>query len=233
MTFYRLAIFSLVLLFCFSCRNKEEQGTRHEIISVHTDHSKHDHAGHDHTMDEIEAPENTKRENWQKPNAIIGNFDMSEKVVADIGAGTGYFTFRMAPAVKKVIAIDVDERALKYINEKKGLLPDNYGDRIETRLAEYHDPKLKEKEADFVLLVNTYYLIQDRISYFKNLYKCVNDNGQLVIVDYKKEDFPIGPPTKDKLSAEKVKEELTTCGFKEVSIDKNSLEYQYIITAAK
>ena len=63
---------------------------------------------------------NVGRAIWQKPGLVIEKLgDISDKVIADIGAGTGYFSFRLAPRAKKVIAIEIDEALIKYIDSSK------------------------------------------------------------------------------------------------------------------
>lgn len=185
------------------------------------------------SFDEMVASyESPEREAWQKPNYLLGAFDyMEEKTVADLGAGTGYFTFRLAPLVQKIIAIDVDQRFLDFIDARKNLLSDAVANKIETRLAEYHDPKLKPAEVDFILIVNTYHLIQDRIDYFQRLKNALRENGQIIIVDFKKELIPIGPPPELKVASTAVIEELKAAGYTQFEVDIASLEYQYIITA--
>ncbi len=182
--------------------------------------------------DMVAAYESPDREAWQRPGYLLGAFEnMEEKIVADLGAGTGYFTFRIAPMVQKVIAIDVDTRFLDFINARARLLPDELASRIETRLADYDDPKLKPGEVDFILLVNTYYLIEDRVNYFNRLKSALKENGQLIIVDFKKEPLPVGPPVALKVSSGEVIEELKQAGYTQFEMDIASLEYQYIITA--
>ena len=110
---------------------------------------------------------------WQKPNVVIKRLgDLEGKVVADIGAGPyGYFTLRIAhqTAAEKIIALDIDQNAIKFIEGAKILLAENIRNRIETRLVLPDDPKLEPAEADVVLIVNTYTYIEDNVNYLKNL----------------------------------------------------------------
>ncbi len=64
--------------------------------------------------------EDPARAQWQKPDEVIASLGSLEgKTVADIGAGSGYFTFPLAKKAAKVIAIDIDQRFLDYIEQKK------------------------------------------------------------------------------------------------------------------
>jgi SAM-dependent methyltransferase len=171
---------------------------------------------------------------WQKPNMVISLLgDLEGKTVADIGAGTGYFTFRMVPRAKKVIGIDIDRRFINFMDSVRVRLDDRYRDRFETRLAKPDDPLLKPEEADAVVLVNTYGYIGNRIQYLKTLWKGMAPGGRLLIIDFKKNNLPIGPPDEYKVALNQVQRELITSGFTIDKIDQAALDYQYIVLAQK
>jgi len=171
---------------------------------------------------------------WQKPELVISFLgDIKDETVADIGAGTGYFTFRLVPKAKKVIGIDIDARFINFLDSMKVRLPAVYRDRFESRLAKYDDPLLQPGEADNVVIVNTYGYIENRVQYLKTLYKGVAPGGQLLIIDFKKNNLPVGPPDEYKVSLAQVERELSAAGFKVTKIDKDMLDYQYIILAMK
>lgn len=171
---------------------------------------------------------------WQKPELVISLLgDLQDKTVADIGAGTGYFTFRMVPKAKKVIGIDIDTRFISFLDSVKVRLPEQYRKRFESRLAKPDDPLLSPGEADAVIIVNTYGYIQNRVKYLKTLSKGVSPGGQLLIIDFKKNNLPIGPPDEYKVALGQVEKELIAAGFDIDKIDKDALDYQYIILAIK
>ena len=118
--------------------------------------------------------ENFGRSTWQKPNMVIDKLgDLSDKTVADIGAGTGYFTFRMAFKASKVIAVDIDPDMIALLESFRMNLPSEIQGKIETRLVSANDPMLKEDECDVVVIINTIayisplqpYLTQIKISF--------------------------------------------------------------------
>lgn len=171
---------------------------------------------------------------WQKPELVISLLgDLENKTVADIGAGTGYFTFRILPRAKKVIGIDIDERFITFLDSVKVRLPERYHDRFESRLAKSDDPLLAPGEADAVIIVNTYGYIQNRVQYLKTLSKGISPGGQLLIIDFKKNNLPIGPPDEYKVALQQVEKELLAAGFDIKEIDKDALDYQYIVLAVK
>ncbi|MFQ5585015.1 MAG: class I SAM-dependent methyltransferase, partial [Calditrichia bacterium] len=164
--------------------------------------------------------ENPERDKWQKPELIIekiealfgGKNSLRDKTVADIGAGSGYFAFRLAKKAKRVIAIDIDERFIDYIKSKNESLKLP----VETRLVKPDDPELSPGEADLVMLVDTYHHIKNRPQYFRNIREKLNSPGALVIVDFKKKELSFGPPLKMKLAPSTVVMELVEAGFETI-----------------
>ena len=178
---------------------------------------------------------NTNRVIWQKPDMIINLLgELEDKVVADIGAGTGFFSLRLTPKSKKVIAIDIDPRFINYLDSVKVLeLPENLQGRLETRLGKYDDPLLKNDETNVVVIVNTYMYIKDRIKYLQTLFQGVAPGGKILIVDFKRKRTPIGPPSDARIPLFQVEEELEDAGFTNISTNDTALDYQYFVMAEK
>lgn len=171
---------------------------------------------------------------WQKPELVIEKLgDLSNKTIADIGAGTGYFTFRLLPSAQKVIAVDVESRFIRFIDSISVELPDKLSAKLETRLALGASPELKSNEVDVALMVNTFMFVNDKSNFLKNLYNSLNAGGQVLIVDYKKKDLPIGPSLDEKLNSSEVVNALQSAGFQTVVSDDASLDYQYLVLAKK
>lgn len=170
---------------------------------------------------------------WQKPELVIGHLgDLEGKTIADIGAGTGYFAFRIAAGGGNVIAIDVDERAIAWMESEKKRYPQEVQDRFETRLATPDDPMLKDAETDMILMVNTYIYIEDKVSYFRRLRDRLTPGGRIILVDFKATQTDIGPRLEDRIALHQVQQELSSAGYAILTSDDTSLEYQYIVTAA-
>lgn len=176
--------------------------------------------------------ENKDRGIWQKPNMVISLLgDLENKTVADIGAGTGYFTFRIVPKAKKVIGIDIDQRFINFLDSMKVRLPETFQARFEARLAKPDDPLLQPGEADAVVIVNTYGYIENRVQYLRTLIKGIAPRGRVLIIDFKKNNLPVGPPDEFKVALSQVEKELLAAGFNIEKIDKDALDYQYIVIA--
>lgn len=178
---------------------------------------------------------NIGRAIWQKPGLVIQKLgNIEDKVVADIGAGTGYFSFRLAPRAKKVIAIEIEKRLLEYIDSLKINLPQDKRANLETRLATPTNPMINENEADIILIINTIAYIEDLPVYLKTLKKGLKKQGRLMIIDYKMKKLPINaPPKSERLYLDKLEELLEEAGYKIFESDDTSLDFQYIVTAYK
>ncbi len=176
------------------------------------------------------------RDVWQKPEVVIGKMgDLTNKTVADIGAGSGFFSRRLAQQAKHVIAVELDPRFIQFMDSIKLVeLKPEYQGRFETRLGMPNDPKLKPDEADIVLVVNTYIYIQNRVEYLKNLLNVLPKGGKIIVVDFKKKRMPIKYPKPEvRLELYEVENELDDAGFTIIESDDCALDYQYIVMAEK
>jgi SAM-dependent methyltransferase len=180
---------------------------------------------------EFDEDSDREREAWQNPDLVIEKLgDLSGKIVADIGSGTGYFTFPISRVADKVLAIDIEQRYLDYIEDRKLELPIEQADVIETRLTVEDEPNLHTDEVDAILMVNVFYYLKNRTTYMKIVNNALRENGILGLVDFKIGDLPVGP-ARDKVSPEEVIQNLKSAGFTEINLDMESLQFQYIITA--
>lgn len=229
------------IILCGCLTQEYDYRENHPIYFEHEKHHDHDH-DHDAVVEDkgfetlVDEMESKERIIWQKPDKVIEMLgDLKGKTVADIGAGTGYFSFRLAQEAERVVAIDIDGRFLQYMDSVKRDFPETIHERIATRLATFDSPNLMPEEADAVILVNTYTYIEDRIGYFKKVRQGMKPGGQLLIVDYKKKRLPEGqgPPVDFRMSADSVETELELAGYRLMETDDTTLDYQYIILVTK
>ena len=177
----------------------------------------------------VEKFENPERDQWQKPDLVIEKLgDIKGKKIADIGAGTGYFSRRLAQKGASVLALDIDEQFLNFINTHSS---DSL--TIVTRKIPFNSPQLDSAEVDAVIVVDTYHHIENRYDYFRDVWRGMKAGGQLMVVDFKKKKTPHGPPTEKRVEGFDVMRELQKTGFIKVVIDTKTLDYQYIIMAKK
>ncbi len=232
----RVLIFFLLLIMMtgfFSCNEKRTGKQEENILArLSPDDLKADTIIDQSEYDiRLNAEPDPNRGAWQNPDLVIKKLgDLSGKIVADIGSGTGYFTFPISRKAKKVIAIDIEQRYLDYIEDRKLELPIEQAEVIETRLTVEDEPNLHTDEVDAVLMVNVFYYLKNRAKYMKIVNNALRDGGILVLVDFKPGDLPVGP-SEDKVPTGEVMKDLKTAGFKNITVDTTSLQYQYIITA--
>jgi len=235
----RYTIYAFIgLLGLTACSSNEKHLPADDVIPIVAEPIPSYGEGDDvFTMDGFkEEYENTNRLGWQRPNLIIGLLgedDLSGKTVADIGSGTGFFAKRLTPLAEKVIALDIDENFLNFIDSTKvqDLSPDQQP-RLETRLTPRDSPNLKENEVDAVLIVNTFMYIEDQLDYLQKLKPCLRDGGRLVIVDFKRKRTPLGPrPREHRAPLYIVEDYLHQAGYKNIQAIDTELRHQYILIA--
>jgi SAM-dependent methyltransferase len=152
-----------------------------------------------------------KRDAWQKPDEILDALRLQPAArVADIGAGTGYFSVRIARRLPdgKVFAVDIEPEMLRYLSERA------HRERLHAVVpvqATIDSPNLPEP-VDLILVVDTYHHIGNRIAYFSRLKESLRPNGRLAIVDFKA-DAPEGPLPEQRVAPETVTEELAAAGY--------------------
>jgi len=191
------------------------------------------HPHHPIPLDQyIALLEDPKRDEWQKPDAVIQALNLKDgQVVADIGAGSGYFTLRLARAVGqkgRVFAVDVDKGMLDYLHQR---LDKEKIQNVQTMHVPAHDPLLIDGSLDLAFVCDTYHHLEDREVYLRKLRKALKPDGRLVIVDfYKRDGIPVGPPMSMRLGEETVEKELQEAGLK-ITEKLTFLPYQYILIA--
>ena len=156
-----------------------------------------------------------KRDAWQKPDEVLDALQLAPTaLVADLGAGTGYFSVRIARRVPrgKVFAVDIEPDMLHYLGERAQR---EHLSMLQPVRASADAANLPEP-VDLVLVVDTYHHIDNRIAYFARLANSLRSNGRLAIVDYKL-DAPEGPPVESRISPEKVTAELEVAGYRLVA----------------
>jgi len=173
----------------------------------------------------FDSPE---RNAWQMPAVVIRVLGIEEgESVADLGAGTGYFTQVLSMAVGsrgRVWAVDIEPEMLAHIQQRDDLGPG----KVATVLATPDDPKLPDGQVDLVLVVNTWHHIDGRLDYLKRLEKTMTQRGRVAIIDWQEGDLPLGPPAGSKLSREAVVAEFEQAGWK-LATESVALPYQYFL----
>jgi SAM-dependent methyltransferase len=166
------------------------------------------------------------RDAWQKPHEVIKALGLApDAVVADIGSGTGYFAVRLAHRVPKgrVFGVDTEPAMVKHLAERakrEGLV------NLVSLAGAPGDPRLPEK-VDLILLVNVYHHIAAREEYFRRLQASLKPGGRIATIDFRV-DAPMGPPRRERVSAERVRAELGRAGYA-VAEEHRFLPDQYFL----
>ena len=180
----------------------------------------------------LAAMDDAKRDTWLMPERVVRSLGIENKggVVADIGAGSGYFSRRLAGEVPggTVYAVDVDDEFRGYIEHNR----ESWGTpNIEPHLAFYDDPALPEHGVDMVFVSNTYPYLRSRVSYFKKIRAALKPGGKLAVINFKPDaDVPdnTAPAPQFRTSRETVITELQQAGFA-LEREETFLPYQYFL----
>ncbi len=172
------------------------------------------HTGH-HRFSDAEAWakkfDDPKRDAWQKPHEVIQALNLKpDAIVADIGAGTGYFAVRFAHMAPKgrVYGIDTEPDMVKYLAARAK--KENLNNLIAVA-AEPGNPRLPEK-ADLIILVDVYHHVDKREHYFRQLQQSLKPDGRVAVIDFRLES-PEGPPPSARIAPERVKKEMLSAGY--------------------
>ena len=158
----------------------------------------------------LERPERVDEE---KPDAVVRNMELkATDIVADIGAGSGYFSFRMAEKVTegKVLAVDIQDPMLNFIKlraKAKGL------ENVIPHKGEITDTKLPEGEIDAVLMVDAYHEFSHPREMMESIVKGLKPGGRLILLEYRGEDPDVPIKPLHKMTEFQVKREMAAVGL--------------------
>jgi predicted methyltransferase len=169
---------------------------------------------------------------WQKPDQIMDAVHVADgSTVADIGAGAGWFTIRLAQRVGPkgmVYAQDVQGLflgAIKRRVQREGL------QNVETRQAHNNDPNLPAKTLDAILMVDAYQEVDNRVVYLRNLANALKPTGRIGIVNWKPGSGGPGPDSNERVAQSVVETDAAAAGLK--VIDHEDLPYQYLLVLSR
>ena len=183
-----------------------------------------------HTADEyIKVLDDPERDASQKPDEVVRALDLKPgATVADLGAGTGYFTVRLAGPVGpqgRVLAVDIDPKLLDRVRDRAaGRKLAN----VQTLLASPEDSHLMANSVDLVFICNVIHHIENRPSYYQSLGLALKPGGRLAIVDFHKREAPVGPALAMKIAREDLVREVESSGFRLVQ-EHSFLPHQYFL----
>lgn len=158
----------------------------------------------------LERPE---REVSEFPDRVVEALALKpDDVVADIGAGTGYFTFRIAPHVPygKVYAVDIDEEMLRLVQEK---MEETGIKNVVPHRGSVTSPHLPAGQIDVVLIVDAYHEFSHPREMMEGIREALKPGGRVVLVEYRGEDetLPVAPV--HRMTEEQARKEMSAVGL--------------------
>jgi len=187
------------------------------------------HRLHQNSKAYIAFLEDPKRDEYQKPHEVIMALDLKEgERIADIGAGSGYFAFRLARHVGetgRVYAVDVNPDMIIHMNLA---IRDMSVGNVTTILAPPDDPLLADNSIDRFFICDTWHHIENQTKYLGLMKKMLKPTGQVVMIDFQKRELPVGPPPGMKIPREDVIAQMRTNGFQLLK-EHAFLPYQYFL----
>lgn len=158
--------------------------------------------------------ERSTRPQEENTELAIKNLPINKSsVVADIGAGSGYYTFRIAKRVPDglVYAVEIQDPAIKYLQEKSNELG---FDNVKTIKGTEKSPNLPENSIDLAIMVDVYHELLYPHEVLQEIKKSLKADGKLLLIEYRGEDPKVMIKPLHKMTVDQVTKELSANGFK-------------------
>jgi precorrin-6B methylase 2 len=158
--------------------------------------------------------ERSTRPQEENTELAIKNLPIDKKsVVADIGAGSGYYTFRIAKKVPegKVYAVEIQDPAIKYLQDRSKELG---FDNVITIKGTEQSPMLPDNAIDLAIMVDVYHELLYPHEVLQNIKKSLKPDGKLLLIEYRGEDPKVAIKKLHKMTVDQVTKELSANGFK-------------------
>jgi ubiquinone/menaquinone biosynthesis C-methylase UbiE len=152
------------------------------------------------------------RDQWQNPDLVVSILALKPgDSIADIGAGTGYFTVRLAKAqpMATVYGVDIEPDMVDYLRKRAS----HEGLKNVVGVVGSAESARLPQPVDIALIVDTYHHLPDRLAYFRDLRRSLKDGARVAIVDHRK-DVLEGPPAHFRLSLSQIEAEMLQAGYR-------------------
>lgn len=179
----------------------------------------------------LEGPD---RDSWQRPDQIMDALRIYDgNVVADLGAGGGWFTVRLARRVGpngRVFAEDIQHQMIESIDRRVNR--EGLERNVTTTLGTASDPQLPAGALDAVLIVDAYHEMEHPVALLRNLARSLKPDGRIGIVDFTSEGGGPGPPMDERVDPQRVTKDAEEAGLRLTSRER-FLRYQYMLVFEK
>ena len=180
----------------------------------------------------LEKLNNPGRKEIHHPDLIWETLGLKNpEVLVDIGAGTGFFSMPFADKMPDgiVYACDISDVMLDWMKEN---LPQKYQGRIIPTKTEESSTGLGDNIADLVFMILLHHELDDPLLMLQESKRLLKPGGKIMIVDWKKEEMPFGPPMEIRVEASTIEEQLRHTGFKNI-IQHNTLPLNTFLVATR
>jgi len=194
---------------------------KHEMHGLHNDPKSY-----------IGSLEDPKRDAYQKPHEVLTALNLKPgEVIADIGAGSGYFTFRLSHFVGdkgKVYAVDVSPDMILHINRR---IRESKATNVVSILADPYDPLLPNQSVNRFFFSDSWHHVENQTKYLALMKRMLKPRGEIVMIDFHKKESPIGPPLQMRIAREDLIKQMETNGYR-LTKEHTFLPHQYFLIFA-
>jgi arsenite methyltransferase len=206
---------------------QEQIPTQHQPQPPHT--MEELHRIHQDPKAYIAMLEDPERDAYQKPHEVITALNLKDgDAVADIGAGSGYFSFRLVQHVGdkgRVYAVDINPEMIRHMNRR---IRDIGLKNLSTVLSDPDDPLLPKSSADVIFVCEVWHHIENQAKYLAQMRQVLKPGGRVVMIDFQNRELPVGPPVEMKIAHEDLLAQMQSNGFRLVK-EHTFLPYHYFL----
>ena len=176
--------------------------------------------------------ERNSRQTEENSNLTIEKLPIDKNsTIADIGAGTGYYTFKIAPKVPqgRVYAVEIQDEMIAALNERKKELN---AANVEVIKGSITSPNLPANSIDLAVMVDVYHELEFPVEMLESIKKSLKEDGNLLLIEYKGEDPAVAIRPLHKTTVEQLNKELGANGFK-LAYEGKFLPMQHFLVYTK
>ena len=176
--------------------------------------------------------ERDNREKEEAPSKAIALLELApDAVIADIGAGSGYYSFRIAPKVPRgrVVAVDIQPEMLDFLKKESARLAIG---NVQPHLGAIDDVKLPPDSLDAALKVDAYHEFDHPVEMLASLRLALKPKGRIYLLEYRAEDPKVPIKPHHKMSEAQARKEFEAAGFRFVA-NKPGLPWQHLLIFEK
>ena len=172
--------------------------------------------------------ERENREDEEAPSRAIAALELAPNaVIADIGAGSGYYSFRIAPKIPlgRVVAVDIQPEMLEFLKKRSGELGIS---NVTPHLGTISSVDLPEKSLDAALMVDAYHEFSDPAEMLGSLHRALKPGGRIFLLEYRAEDPKVPIKQLHKMTEAQARLEFESAGFRFVT-NRKELPWQHFL----